>query len=84
MIVREGKPMSWQFLAQRILRHRPWRTRTVPPVKTTAHGAPCDRALAEVYWAHAAIHGPSRLLSLHTLPSPLSRHQPEQPKAAPE
>jgi hypothetical protein len=84
MMLREGKPMFWQFLAQRILRHRPWRTRTVPPVKTMTHEPPCDRALAEVYWAHAAIHGPQRLLPQHTLPSPLSCHEPEPPKAAPE
>lgn len=84
MIVREGKPMSWQFLAQRILRHRLWHTRMGPPVKTTAHEAPCDCALAEVYWAHAAIHGPQRLLPPHTLPSPRSGHEPEQPKTAPE
>jgi hypothetical protein len=84
MMLREGKPMFWQFLAQRILRHRPWRTRTVPPVKTMTHEPPCDRALAEVYFAHAAIHGPQRLLPQHTLPFPLSCHELERPKAAPE
>ena len=41
--------MSWQFLAQRILRHRPCHTWTGPPVKNMAHEAPCDWALAEVY-----------------------------------
>ena len=75
--------MFWQFLVQRLLRLRPFRTRTVPPVKTMTHEPSCDRALAEVYLAHAAIHGPHKLLPQHTLPSPPSCHELET-KAAPE
>jgi hypothetical protein len=76
--------MFWRFLAQRILRHRPCRTRTVPPSKTVPHEPPCDRALAEVYRAHAAIHGPYTLLPQDTLPAPPSCHERERPQAAPE
>ena len=83
IMVEEGKPMFWQFLAQRLLRLRRFRTRTVPPVKTTTHEPSCDRALAEVHVAHAAIHGPYKLLPQHTLPSPPSGHELET-KAAPE
>ena len=79
-----GKPMFWKSLAQRILRHRPFRRRTVPPIKTVPHEPPRDRVLAEVYFAHAAIHGPQKLLPQDTLPSPSSRHELEEPKAAPE
>jgi hypothetical protein len=84
MILREGKPMFWQLLAQLILRRRPLRTRTEPTVKTVTHEPPRDTALAEVYSAHAAIHGPQKLLPLNTLPSPPSCHEPEKPKAAPK
>ncbi len=76
--------MFWQFLAQRILRHRPFRTWTMPTAKTKTHKPPCERALAEVYYAHAAIHGPHKLLPQHALPSPLSCHERERPKVAPE
>jgi hypothetical protein len=76
--------MFWKFLAQRILRHRPFRTRTVPPSKTVTHEPPCDRALAEMYCAHAAIHGPYKLLPQETLPSRPSCHEREKPQAAPE
>ena len=76
--------MFWQFLAQRILRHLPFRTRRVPTVKTLTHEPPCDRALAEVYLAHAAIHGPQKLLPQHTLPSPARGHDLERSQAAPE
>jgi hypothetical protein len=83
-MLRGGKPMFWKFLAQRILRHRPFRRRTVPPSKTVAHEPPCDKALAEVYRAHAAIHGPYKLLPQETLPSRPSCHEREKPQAAPK
>jgi hypothetical protein len=70
MIVREGTPMFWQFLAQLIPRRRRFRAQTVPSVKTVTPEPPRDTELAEVYAAHAAIHGPQKLLPLQTLPSP--------------
>jgi hypothetical protein len=76
--------MSWQFLAQRLLRHLPLQTRTVPTVRTLTHEPPCDQALAEVYCAHAAIHGPHKLLPEHTLPCPSSGREREGPEAVPE
>ena len=76
--------MFWQLLAQLILRRRPFRTRTVPTVNTVEHEPPCDTALAEVYSAHAAIHGPHTVLPPHVLPSPPNCHAPEQPKETPK
>ncbi len=84
MILREGTPMFWQFLAQLIPRRRPCRTRTEPTGKPVTPEPPRDAALAEVYAAHAAIHGPNQLLPLQTLPSAPSGHAPEQPKADPQ
>jgi hypothetical protein len=84
VMLRGGKPMFWEFLAQRILRHRPFRRRTVPPIKTVTHEPPCDRALAETYFAHVAVHGPHKLLPQDVLPSPPSCHEREKPQAAPE
>ena len=75
--------MFWQLLARLILRRRPFRTRTVPTVKTVTSEPLHDTALAEVYAAHAAIHGPQKLLPLHTLPSPSSCHEPEKPNTKP-
>jgi hypothetical protein len=83
MILMEGVPMFWQLLAQLIPRRRPFRTRTVLTVKTVTPEPPGDTALAEVYAAHAAIHGPQKLLPLHTLPSPSSCHEPEKPNTKP-
>jgi hypothetical protein len=76
--------MFWQLLAQLIPRRRPFRTRTAPTVKTVTPESPRDAALAEVYSAHAAIHGPNKLLPLNTLPSPPSCREPEMPKADPK
>jgi hypothetical protein len=75
--------MSWQLLAWLIPRHRPWRTRTVPTVETVTPEPSYDTVLAEVYSAHAAIHGPNALLPRHTLPSFSSCHTPGERKAAP-
>ena len=83
-MLRGGKPMFRKFLAQRIPRHRPFRTLTVPPIKTVIHEPPCDRALAEMDFAHTAVHGPYKLLPQETLPSPPSCHEREKPQAAPE
>jgi hypothetical protein len=83
VILREGKPMFWQLLAQLIPRRRPFRSRTVPTVKTVTPEPPRDAALAEVYSAHAAIHGPNTLLPLNTLPSSPSGHEPDEPRADP-
>ena len=76
--------MFWQFLAQRILSHLPFRARRMPTVKTVTHEPSCDRALAEVYLAHAAIHGPQTLLPQHALPSPPRGHECERSQAAVE
>jgi hypothetical protein len=69
--------MSWQSIAQRILRHPPWHRGAVPTITTLTHEPPSDQVLAEVYLTHAAIHGPQRLLPEHTLPSPLGDHERE-------
>ena len=83
IIVREGNPMFWQLLARLIPRRRPWRTRTPPTVETVTPEPPYDTVLAEVYSAHAAIHGANMLLPRHTLPSSSRCHTPEKPKAPP-
>jgi hypothetical protein len=76
--------MFWKFLAQRIRRHRPFRRRPVPSIKTATHEPSCDRALAEIYFAHAAMHGPHKLLPQETLPHPPICHEGEKPQTAPE
>jgi hypothetical protein len=56
----------------------------VPTVKTVTHEPPCDRVFAEVYLAHAAIHGPQTLLPQHALPSPPRDHERQGSQAAAE
>jgi hypothetical protein len=74
--------MFWKFLAQCILRHRPFRRRPVPPIEAAIHEPPCDRALAEVYFAHAVTHGHQKLLPRGTLPHPPTCTERKKPQTA--
>jgi hypothetical protein len=75
--VREGLDMFRQLLARLIPRRRPFRTWVTQATEASTHEQPRDMTLSEVYHAHAAIHGPNRLLPEDALPDP-----PEHPRTS--
>jgi hypothetical protein len=62
--------MFRQLLARLIPRRRPFRTRVTQATEASTHEQPRDTVLGEAYRAHAAIHGPNRLLPADALPDP--------------
>ena len=70
VILREGLDMFRQLLARLIPRHRPSRRRATRATEASPHESLCERALGEVYHAHAAMHGPNKLLPGDAFPDP--------------
>lgn len=69
--------MFRHLLARLIPRRRPFRTRVTQATAASTHEQPRETTLGEVYHAHAAIHGPNKLLPVEALPDP-----PEQPQTS--
>jgi hypothetical protein len=69
--------MFRQWLARLIPKRRPFRMWAMPATEASPHEPPCDTALGKVYHAHAATHGPNRLLPVDALPDP-----PERPRTS--
>jgi hypothetical protein len=70
IVLREGLDMFRQLLARLIPRRRPFRTRVTQATEASIHEQPRNATLSEVYHAHAAKHGPNRLLPADALPDP--------------
>jgi hypothetical protein len=65
--------MFRQLLARLIPRRRPFRIWAIQITEVGTHEPAYDAALGEVYRAHAAMHGPNRLLPADALPNPAER-----------
>jgi hypothetical protein len=61
------------FLARLIPKRRPFRRRARQATEASTYEPLCDRVLGEVYHAHAAIHGPNKLLPGDAFPDPPER-----------
>jgi hypothetical protein len=70
IILREGLAMFRQLLAQLVPRRRLFRLWATRATEASTHEPPCDTVLGKVYYTHAALHGPNKLLPVDALPDP--------------
>jgi hypothetical protein len=62
--------MFRQLLARLIPKRRPFRRWAAGATEPRKHEPPCEAVFGEVYRAHAAIHGPNKLLPGDAFPGP--------------
>jgi hypothetical protein len=65
--------MVRQLLARLFPRRRPFHIRALQGMEVDTHEPAYEVVLDEVYQAHAAIHGPNRLLPVDAFPDPDER-----------
>jgi hypothetical protein len=76
--------MFRQLLARLIPRRRPFHTWVTQTIEASTHEQPPDTILGEAYRAHAAIHGPNRLLPADALPGPPEHPRTGEPEGEPK